>query len=138
MRFLESYHVVEVWTPVPLEPQSTPQSCLKYIMLYEEEGYLLFWAEAGGFTDFLAEICYKAFLHLQIYAIAPLPVCDSRCSWLVDCRSGQAIAFDVWRSDVRPTWEGGEREKNSTSFANLWGPTTVEVRCVGNPIVQNV
>lgn len=66
--------------------------------------------------DFLAEICYEALLHLQLCSIASFPVCDSRCSWLVDCRSGQAIAFDVWRSDVRPICKGGEREKNSTSL----------------------
>lgn len=78
----------------------------------------------GGSGDFLAEICCEALLHLQLCAIASLPVCDSRCSWLVDHRSGQAIAFDVWGSYVRPICKregggGGERQgegENSTAL----------------------
>lgn len=84
---------------------------------YDKEGYCP-QLELGGFADFLAEICCETLLHLLLCAIASLPVCDSRCSWLVDHRSGQAIAFDVWGSYVRPICkrEGGgvggrERER---------------------------
>lgn len=77
--------------------------------------------------------------------IISFSVCDSRHSWLVQHRSGQAIAFDVRGSYVRPIckregdgWGEKERERKKSLLANVQGTSTLKGQYVGNQMVWSM
>lgn len=99
MRFLESYHVGEVWTPVPLEPQSTPRSCLQYVMVIWEGRLFIVLSWSWRFHGFSCRnllwgtppspALFHSFfpsLWFQMQLVSRLQIRSGNCIWCVEVR----------------------------------------------------